>query len=344
MVIMLSLFFAALSGCSILAETESSAAPPSVIDVWYGSSQKFGHNGIPQHYVNILGSVSDPAGIASLRYSLNSNAEVKLAIGPDTRRLAGQGDFNIDIANTSLLEGKNYIKVTACNGQGRETVKNVTINFVRGKKRPVDYSVDWRDVRYIQDAAQVVDGKWQLVKEGVRSIRPGYDRLIAIGEISWQDYEVVTTVTIHRLDFENVGPVSGSGPAVGILMRWAGHTDNPVANWQPKSGYNPFGAIGWFRWNAGGKAVLEFYDTKFKQKFLPELETCYVFKIKVHSTVDKGGLYSLKVWQKEQIEPEQWTMEYQAGPSNLKKGSLMLVAHHVDATFGEVFVRQIPAK
>ena len=82
----------------------------------------------------------------------------------------------------------------------------------------VDYSVDWRDVRNIQDAAQVVDGKWQLVKEGVRSVRPGYDRLIAIGDISWQDYEVVTTVTIHRLDFDNVGPVSGSGPAYLFLF------------------------------------------------------------------------------------------------------------------------------
>ena len=45
------------------------------IDLWEGHTQYFGENGSPQPYVNILGSVSDPDGIASLVYSLNGGSD-----------------------------------------------------------------------------------------------------------------------------------------------------------------------------------------------------------------------------------------------------------------------------
>ena len=48
------------------------AAP--VINVWYGSQQTFGANGQPQQWVNVLGDVSDPGGMASLTYTLNGGA------------------------------------------------------------------------------------------------------------------------------------------------------------------------------------------------------------------------------------------------------------------------------
>ena len=30
------------------------------IDVWYGKHQRFGHNGLPQQWVNVLGRVHGP--------------------------------------------------------------------------------------------------------------------------------------------------------------------------------------------------------------------------------------------------------------------------------------------
>ncbi len=59
--------------------TEDGVAWPTapstpVINVWYGSQQTFGANGQPQQWVNVLGDVSDPAGMASLTYSVERRA------------------------------------------------------------------------------------------------------------------------------------------------------------------------------------------------------------------------------------------------------------------------------
>ena len=32
------------------------------IDVWYGKRQRFGHNGLPQQWINVLGRVRGPGG------------------------------------------------------------------------------------------------------------------------------------------------------------------------------------------------------------------------------------------------------------------------------------------
>jgi len=64
----------------------------SDINIWYGSHQVFGHIGIPQQWINILGNVSDPDGVDSLTYSLNGGPELPLSMGPDTRRLESEGE------------------------------------------------------------------------------------------------------------------------------------------------------------------------------------------------------------------------------------------------------------
>jgi hypothetical protein len=139
----------------------------------------------------------------------------------------------------------------------------------------------------------------------------------------------------------DTGPVSG-GPGLGILMRWTGHTDNPISGWQPKTGWNPFGAIGWWRWSDLSSAKLELYETGVSEDFVPALEVRYIFKMRVESVAGQGGLYSLKVWEDGQLEPSAWNLIYQAGSSNLANGSFMLLAHHVDASFGDVTVTPGP--
>ena len=49
-----------------------------LVDIWYGNYQRFGHLGDSQRWINILGKVVDPDGIASLTYSLNGGAEQRI--------------------------------------------------------------------------------------------------------------------------------------------------------------------------------------------------------------------------------------------------------------------------
>jgi hypothetical protein len=135
----------------------------------------------------------------------------------------------------------------------------------------------------------------------------------------------------------STGPVSGD-PGLGFLVRWTGHTDSPISGWQPKSGWVPFGTIGWWRWSSLTSATLQFYQTGIGQSFLPVLGVRYIFKMGVESTPGQGGLYRLKVWEDGQPEPSAWDLTYQAGSSDLSHGSFMLLAHHVDASFGDVTV------
>ena len=63
-------------------------------------------------------------------------------------------------------------------------------------------------------------------------------RLLAIGDRTWTDYEVTVPIVLN-------GAANGFG--FGMLMRWDGHTDDPVVCGQPKCGYLPLGAILWQR-------------------------------------------------------------------------------------------------
>ena len=199
-----------------------------VIDIWYGLNQKYGHIGTPQRWFNILGDVSDPDEVASLSYSLNGSPDISLSMGPDLRRLATSGDFNVDIDRYDLVPGQNEAVITATDMLGYSDLVTVMIDYRNDVVWPGNYAIEWQNVTNIQDVAQIVDGYWELQEDGVRSVVPNYDRLIAIGDIAWTDYEVVTPITIH--DIQLVGGYSGA-PGLGYGMRWTGHTDFPAAGW-----------------------------------------------------------------------------------------------------------------
>ena len=121
--------------------------------------------------------------MASLTYSLNGAADVPLTIGPDDRRLAMAGDFNIDLASADLQSGVNTVMITATNSLGNVITRAVTVNFESGNVWPMPYSVDWGSLpsdgdsqtpdEAIQSVAQVVDGRWTLEGDAVRTVEPG---------------------------------------------------------------------------------------------------------------------------------------------------------------------------
>ena len=308
------------------------------IDVWYGSEQKFGQIGQPQTWINILGNVQDIDGISSLTYSLNGGTQIPLSIGRDRRRLSREGDFNIDIAYSDL-DGSSIddvVDIFAEDNSGNISTETVTIDYESGNIWPDSYTIDWGSTSDIQDVAQVVDGDWVIEEDTVRTAQPGYDRLIAIGDISWTDYEAIVPITINS-------PSPARNKGIGLAMRWTGHTDDPIPDFQPKTGWQPLGAIGWYRSETLGISTtgnLELNADDGGAKTL-EVGVDYNFKMRVETIADVGGLYSLKVWEVGQSEPSTWDVQYQDDLSRPQNGSLLLLSHKYDTSFGDVIIEPI---
>jgi regulation of enolase protein 1 (concanavalin A-like superfamily) len=332
------------STADMVIEFTQPGAP--VIDIWYGDTQAFGALGQAQPWVNILGRVSDPDGdLAGLTYSLNgAMPTVELSVGPDGRRLENIGDFNVDLATADLDPGANSVVITATDSIGNVAERTVTVDYTPGTVWPLPYDADWSGLAAtdeIQGVGQVVDGLWGLeqidtgpgraLETFVRSIEPGYDRLLAVGDRTWTDYEFEVPIVMNS---------QPGGYGVGVLLRWDGHTDNPVAGWQPKTGYLPLGCILWAR---PGK--IELYgnggDILDSQSRTLSIGTVYVFKGRVETVAGVGGLYSMKVWELGQPEPAGWDITGQESLTDPQAGSPLLIAHQADASFGPVTITSL---
>ncbi len=330
------------SGNFAVTTGTSSVPQEPVITLWDGNDVRFGDIGVPQRWVNILGKAQDPDGIQSLSYTLNGSASRALSVGPlSSSRVSNDGDFNIDLATSDLSEGNNVVVITAVDTQGFTSQASVNVNFTSTNVWPRTYSIDWGTVTNISDVAQVVDGSWQLQGGTVRTLEPGYDRLINIGDMNaWDSYEVTVPVTIFGVDpyeFE---------PAVGLLMRWDGHY-----NWfndQPYRGWWPMGALAWYQYRPGGVQGADRLGmiggsdgTEIAQDLSGKklaIGTTYIFKMQAQAVEGQGSWYRLKVWEQGTAEPANWDLEAQQGAGDTQTGSMLLLTHHVDASFGTVNV------
>jgi hypothetical protein len=315
---------------------------PPLIAIWYGNSRNFGHIGVPQRWVNIMGNVHDTSGIASLNYSLNGQSPEPLSMGPDGRRLQSTGDFNVELDRANLICGNNQLVINAVDIAGNSKNEIVSINYSCNNVWPRTYSINWSAAGSIQDAAQVVDGLWTKEQNNIRPSILGYDRLVAIGDITWDDYEVNLPITIRSTPDSSVP----WGPNVGIIMRWQGHYD-----WdgkQPRNGWWPFGALGVYVW------VPQLKDYRLRiigndMKLIANdtsgihlaVGVPYMFKMRAQ-TQGTQTLYSLKVWEQSAPEPSEWTISGYGVSGELKRGSLMLNSHYVDASFGNITIKSGP--
>jgi uncharacterized repeat protein (TIGR01451 family) len=317
-------------------------APPA-INVWYGDTQSFGQNGIPQQWVNILGDVSDFYQVATLIYTLNGGAAQTLWMGENDVRLVAPGNFNVEIDYASLNAGANTLQITATDALGARTTHTVTINYAAGHVWPSNYSVDWSTAGNIQSVAQVVDGRWQIQSNGTaRILETGYDRLIAIGDRgTWQNYVATAEVTLNSLDPFGFG--------VGIICGWQGHTTlqygQPLPD-QPRTGH-PFPGFGGYiaggAFPGGGPPSLNIYTNtpSTPEAVLAQtprtlqLGVKYIFKFQVQQNLSGGSHYSFKAWPASSPEPAPWDVQ---ADGELSQGSILLAAHRADVSFGLVTV------
>ena len=70
--------------------------------------------------------------------------------------------------------------------------------------------------------------------------------------------------------------------------------------------------------------------------------TTYIFKYQVE-TISGANQYSFKVWKQGDPEPSAWLLTGQeAASADLSSGSLLLIAHELDAIFGNISVSPLP--
>lgn len=328
----------------LIVNTDVSNHPE--INVWYGHYQPVGHQGTPQPWYNVLGNVANAAEIVSLSYRLNGAPARPLSMGPNGRRLLLPGDFNADIAIADLQAGENEVLLEAVDIEGRATWEFITLNYTQAQLWALPYTVQWDTVSAITDVALPVDGLWTLTDGGVRVVQPGYDRLLAIGDLQWENYEITVPVTVHAIDPSGYDPPS-NGLGVGLLLRWTGHQSD---NHQPHQTYIPFGAICWYSWTPIGTELYRIllnpgYPGAQDNSRTLELGVTYMFKVQVTTILNGQGQpvprYRMKVWKLQDSEPQNWELSAVGSPQDLMSGSALLIAHHVDVTYGDISVHPV---
>lgn len=324
---------------------------PVAVEIWHGAEQRVGHLGDAQDDFNLMGL----AGGNEFSYSINGGTPEPLTVSFDEfgfRRLGAAGHFNADIPIASLREGDNLIEVVAKSGLG-EAIARATVHRSSTGAAELPFTIDWSEVQHPQDVGQIVDGLWEVGADGLRSEEPLYDRLFLIGNRTWTDYRVTTSVTVHRVPPKNA-PMSG-GSGVGFILRFAGHAVAPprFPEAQPKWGYQPFGAITWLRWSKTAPAappVRQFYrgdkDESKDAAPLAGFAAGATFGVTAECETSEADpattTYRLRVWPIDRDEPEGWDYQIeQSSETALRSGGVALVAHHVDVTFGDVLVAEI---
>lgn len=332
---------------SVLTLSTSADGSELEIDLWYGDHQSFGHlGGHPQRWVNLLGDVTPSPEIRSLWYRLNGTELVPLSFKEDRKRIAKTGDFNVEILRSILKPGDNSVEIIATNLRGETFRKDVVLNYDPNPGNwPLPYAIDWSSVSKITEAAQVVDGEWELTPAGVRTVNRYYDRVLALGDESWENYEVSTVVTVHALTAPKTGPNTTNVTHVAIASRWPGHDadgNQPTVKWHPLGATAEFrlgGNLQNCRWRIfDGQREYRVESDRRRQL---EFETPYKMKHRVETLADGRTWYRVKLWAASSEEPDDWDFE-RFEPGDLKSGSALLLAHHSDVTFGNVEV--VPVK
>jgi hypothetical protein len=280
--------------------------------------------------------VADPEGIASLTFSLNGGPAQPLSLGPDTRRLADPGDFNVEIDRANLVVGANQVVLTALSSMNKTSTAAVSVDYALNPW-PLPYTLDWSTITNIQDAVQVIDGHWDLAPGGLRTAQVDYDRVLGLGDISWVDYEVTLPITIHALDPDGYLWPSVS-PGFGIQFRWQGHTDTPVVCAQPHCGWEPAGAGTWYDLGHDGPLVMDGVPDASVQMNIGDT---FYWKMRLETVPGVGPLYSVRVWKLGDPEPSTWNITRQRDQTDVLNGSPILIAHHVDLTVGNITVLPI---
>lgn len=324
------------------------------ISVWYGDQQRVGQIGHTNPQVNLLGSIKPAAAVADMSYRINGGRRRPLILGPDLHRLARSGDFNVEIERDALTPGKNVVQIHCRTLHGVDLDREVVLEYQPKTSWPMPYEVNFAELDSIQDAVEIVDGKWQLTKHGVRTAEPYYDRTLAFGDASWTDFELEAEIIFHRhfVDFQRRnpdGPPYLSHAHTSFNLRWGGYPDD---GWVPRRDWQSIGSLvalrcdlaqpkaGSYWWMHFGRAV----SGKPAQRSVMtrdvrydiQLETPYRYRMRVETISDHQSRYRTKVWRSGEQQPTHWQMEAVDESESIRSGCVVFVVHHSDVTLCKV--------
>ena len=147
-----------------------------------------------------------------------------------------QGDFNAEIEHLGSQRRRQH---RGHQGQRRPGHRDRDGQlFGRKYLAAALTAIDWDSVADIRDVVQVVDGQWAKDGDNIRTMSTGYDRIVALGDMGWDDFQVTVPVTIHAFPDPNAG-------GVGVVARWQGHFQ--IDDEQPGRGWWQIGAYGFYR-------------------------------------------------------------------------------------------------
>ena len=194
---------------------------------------------------------------------------------------------------------------------------------------------------------QIVDGQWIKTADGLRTAKAGYDRLFAIGDLTWTEYEITVPIKVHSIDYAaGNNPISG-GSGFGLITHWRGHSYDPFRACecsQPRCGWFPDGGSWWYAfWNYNGEPPgFQIQDVAGRWVSVGrwlKLDTWYVLKTRSQMFGEKENYkYWMKFWKLSDPEPADWDLKGIGAANNSPNGSVVLDAHHVDATFGNISI------
>ncbi len=304
------------------------------VDLWYGEDQTFGMSNAPapQRWLNVLGTLGGDSP-ESVSYSVNGGPEEPLSFGPDGERLSGPGDFNIELDRSELqtLPETNTVAITVNLVGGDFFTKEFTLRVHEAKSGSLPFEIDWSelsDVAQVNQVAALVDGEWALEEDGISVVEKGYDRLIALGDQTWAgDYEVLASFIVTEWN---------AWGAVGLAVGWQGHTGDasPRVDW-------PVEGLTWVR-NVVPEPELQImtFERSVLERQPFALEVDEEYYLRAHT--ERSGAtatVSMRVWRADRDEPKTWQL---SSVTNAHDGSVLLIAHHAQVTWGNVSVKAVP--
>jgi hypothetical protein len=327
----------------------------------------------PSRWVNIVGTVSGtaPGERVELAASLPDGRTEAVPAGPDDTRLAGRGDFNLEVDPALVADGTCEIKLQArVTAPGRKA-------FVAERSVCLEPATSGSPATL--PGPVVVDGCWEPSGGGLRNQRMAYDRLLAYGHTGLRHYRAGATITIHRFNTEHPD-YPDIGPGVGLLLRWNGHTAEAAE--RPRLQWRPVGALCWYRFGRDKADTVRDYrlqilggrlghgtvsepiaeDTSGRKlelgrpyRFVAEVDgrdetpARYRFAVfdadaaapgagvngGVHDTRDRGSPGPAL------LEPDQWDLTGRGLVGEREAGSLLVVAHHAEITVQDVDITEL---
>ncbi len=322
--------------CSI----DSGDAPR--IDVWYGARQRFGARGRPIRWINVLGNVSAAYGLHDVRWVLNDDPrEMPAALGPGAYRLHAAGDFNIEFDADRLAPGDNRLTIRAIDTRGAVAETGIVLEWVEAGDEALPRTIDWSDYDRLDEVGQVLDGVWRLEGPRLRCPVMAYDRCFAIGDLHWRDYEVLTDFVVHAYNDDPLARILPSmGSMVALLLRGQGNVD-----WHdlvPYRGYYPYGMLVEHIHNPElpDNPVYQLVGTGdvtlASVRDVPPVvtERTYGIRARVYTDDNDVSWYQAKFWPLDADEPKAWMLESAGVEGSLTRGSVVLIAHQADVSFG----------